>query len=89
MPTYCATISVTLRPSILDPEGKAVHHALKNLGHTDVQDVRVGKRIELMLDVDSEDEARDTAETACESVLANPVTENYAIEITEATPAAS
>lgn len=87
MPTYHATISITLRPSILDPEGKAVHHALQNLGHTEVSDVRVGKRIELTLDAETEAAARRIAETACESVLANPVTENYAIAID--TPAAA
>ena len=89
MPTYHATISVTLRPSILDPEGKAVHHALQNLGYTTVQDVRVGKRIELTLQADTEADARQTADAACESVLANPVTENYAIEISEASSVSS
>ena len=47
---YKATISITLRPSILDPEGKTVHHALTNLGYTQVDEVRMGKRAELTID---------------------------------------
>lgn len=89
MPTYRATISVTLRPSILDPEGKAVHQALQNLGHTTVEDVRVGKRIALTIEAEDEDTAYDVAETSCQKVLANPVTENYEISITAASPSAA
>lgn len=87
MPTYYATISVTLRPSILDPEGKAVRQALRNLGQTEVSDVRVGKRIELTIEADTEDAAHRVAETSCEQVLANPVTENYEIELRAAASA--
>ncbi|MES3630527.1 MAG: phosphoribosylformylglycinamidine synthase subunit PurS [Longimonas sp.] len=79
--TYHATISVTLRPSILDPEGKAVHQALQNLGQTSIANVRVGKRFEMDIEADTESEAYRIAETACENVLANPVMENYAIEV--------
>lgn len=89
MPTYHATVAITLRPSILDPEGKAVHQALRNLGQTSVQEVRVGKRIKLTIEADSEDAAYRVAETSCEKVLANPVTENYEIELTTAAPSAA
>ena len=48
---YKATISITLRPSILDPEGKTVQHALTNLGHEEVAQVRMGKQAEVWIDV--------------------------------------
>lgn len=78
---YKATISITLRPSILDPEGKTVQHALTNLGYDEVSEVRMGKHAEVWIDAVSEDEARRVATEACEKLLANPVTENFEIEI--------
>jgi phosphoribosylformylglycinamidine synthase len=78
---YKATISITLRPSILDPEGKTVHHALTNLGHDAVEQVRMGKRAEVWIDAADEEEARTIAEEACDKLLANPVTENYEIDL--------
>lgn len=81
---YKATISITLRPSILDPEGKTVHHALTNLGYDSVEQVRMGKRAEVWIDADDEEEARRIAEEACDKLLANPVTENYEIDLAPA-----
>lgn len=78
---YKATISITLRPSILDPEGKTVHHALTNLGYEQVSEVRMGKRAEVWIETQDEEEARQVAEEACEDLLANPVTENYDIAL--------
>lgn len=78
---YKATISIRLRPSILDPQGKTVHHALDNLGYGTVQRVRMGKLAELWIDEATEEAARAVAEEACEKLLANPVTENYAITL--------
>lgn len=78
---YKATISITLRPSILDPEGKTVHHALTNLGYDEIDRVRMGKRAEVWIDEDDEDDARRVAEEACEKLLANPVTEDYEIHL--------
>jgi len=78
---YKATISITLRPSILDPEGKTVHHALTNLGYDEVDRVRMGKRAEVWIDEEDEEEARRVATEACEKLLANPVTENFEIEL--------
>jgi phosphoribosylformylglycinamidine synthase subunit PurS len=83
---YKATIAVTLRPSILDPQGKTVHHALGNLGHHSVHRVRMGKHAELWIDEDSEEAARRVAEEACDTLIANPVTENYAIELEAVAP---
>jgi phosphoribosylformylglycinamidine synthase len=78
---YKATISITLRPSILDPEGKTVHHALTNLGYDEIDQVRMGKRAEVWIDEETEEEARRVATEACEKLLANPVTENFEIEL--------
>ena len=78
---YKATISITLRPSILDPEGKTVQHALTNLGYEEVAQVRMGKQAEVWIDAETEDEARRIATEACEKLLANPVTENFDIQL--------
>ena len=78
---YKATISITLRPSILDPEGKTVQHALTNLGYEEVAQVRMGKQAEVWIDAETEEEARRIATEACEKLLANPVTENFDIQL--------
>ena len=81
---YKATIAITLRPSILDPEGETVHHALTNLGHDAIEQVRMGKQAELWIEADDEAEARRIATDACEQLLANPVTENFDIYLERA-----
>lgn len=78
---YKATVNVTLRKSILDPQGKAAHNALKNLGLNEVGQVRIGKLIELEIDADNKKEAHKVAETACTKLLANEVMEDFEIEI--------
>ncbi len=80
---YKATVNVTLRKSILDPKGKAAHHALQDLGLTNVNKVRIGKLIELDIDAESEDQAHEIAETACTKLLANEVMEDFEITIRE------
>ena len=70
-------IAVSLKPGVLDPQGRAIHHALEGLGFAGVNDVRAGRLIEL-------DVADDTSDTAldemCRKLLANLVIENYRIE---------
>lgn len=78
---FKAKVHITLRPSILDPKGKATHHALQNLGLNEVQQVRIGKFIELDVNASSEKEAREIVESACEKLLANQVMEDFEIEI--------
>ncbi len=78
---YKAKINVTLRKSILDPKGKATYQALRNLGLGEVQDVRIGKRIELDINSKSQSEARKVADEACRKLLANEVMEDYEIEL--------
>jgi phosphoribosylformylglycinamidine synthase len=80
---YKATIRVTLRPSILDPQGKATQHALGNLGFGSVKQVRVGKYIEMQIEADSIEAATSIAEESCAKLLANPVMEDYAIDVEE------
>jgi len=76
---YHAIVRITLRPSILDPQGQAIRRALHALDLPSVQSVRTGKHVELMLDTDSAEEAQEAAVRACQSLLANPVTEDYEI----------
>jgi phosphoribosylformylglycinamidine synthase len=78
---YKAKVNVTLRPSILDPKGKAAHHALENLGLNQVENVRIGKFIELDVNASSEAEAKAIAEQACSKLLANEVMEDFFIKI--------
>jgi len=75
-----AKVTINLKKGILDPQGKTVHHALESLGFAGVQEVRIGKSIELTFDSDSEQSVREVTETACEKLLANPVIEDYEIE---------
>ena len=61
---YKARITVTLRPAILDPQGKATHHALQNLGFDQISSVRVGKYMELQVSADTEEDAESAARAA-------------------------
>jgi phosphoribosylformylglycinamidine synthase len=70
-------ILIRLKPGVLDPQGRAVHHALEGLGFSGVEDVRVGRLIEMDL-ADGTDEA--TIRAMCEKLLANTVIENFTIE---------
>ena len=70
-------IHVSLKPGVLDPQGRAVHHALGGLGFAGVEDVRIGRLIELTV-ADSTSDA--DLEAMCEKLLANTVIENYRIE---------
>jgi phosphoribosylformylglycinamidine synthase subunit PurS len=84
---YQAKIYVTLRPSVLDPAGTAVRAGLSHMGYDNVSKVRIGKYIELDLSAESEAVARQQLDKICDQLLANPVIENYCIEIFEALPA--
>ena len=86
---FRAVATVTLRPSILDPQGKAVQHALGELGHGAIRDVRVGKHVELAIEADSLQEAERIARAACEGLLANPVVENFSVQVKEGAQSSS
>ena len=70
-------VHVSLKPGVLDPQGRAVHHALDGLGFAGVEDVRVGRLIELDVADDTTDAALDEM---CRKLLANTVIEDYRIE---------
>lgn len=81
---FTARIKITLRPSILDPQGKAVEHAISSLGVPAVKDVRIGKYIVLTVNEPSEEQARAATEEICQKLLANPVMEDYSFELESA-----
>ena len=70
-------VLVSLKPGVLDPQGRAVHHSLEGLGFKGVDDVRIGRTVELDVADDTSDEALNEM---CEKLLANTVIENYKIE---------
>ena len=77
-----ANVYVTLKPSVLDPQGKAIHHSVELLGMKNIADVRQGKYFEIELDESiSEGDAKTAAEKIAKEVLANPVIEDYKVEI--------
>jgi phosphoribosylformylglycinamidine synthase subunit PurS len=76
-----ARIRITLKNGVLDPQGKAIEHALAALGIGGVNDVRQGKYIEVKLEETNEARARETVERMCKDLLANTVIENYAYEL--------
>jgi phosphoribosylformylglycinamidine synthase len=80
---YRAKIFVTLRPSVLDPAGVAVQSGLKQLGYNNVEQVRIGKYIEVTLISPDENSARKNLDQICDQMLANPVIENYRFELIE------
>ncbi|HEY9700427.1 MAG TPA: phosphoribosylformylglycinamidine synthase subunit PurS [Trichocoleus sp.] len=79
--TYHAEIYVTLRPSVLDPAGTAVQSGLKHMGYDNVEQVRIGKYVEVTLKADNESSAREQLDRICDQLLANPVIENYRFEL--------
>ncbi len=77
-----ARVYVTLKPSVLDPQGKAIHHTTELLGFENIGDIRQGKFFEIALDDSlSEPEAMQTAEKIAKDILANPVIEDYEVVI--------
>jgi len=78
---YSAKIKVTLRKSILDPQGKAVEHSIQSLGYKNILDTRIGKYIELKINASNDTEAKKITDEVCSKLLANPVMEDYEFEV--------
>jgi len=79
-----ARVFVTLKPGVLDPQGKAIQHSVELLGYGGIADIRQGKYFEIALDSSLEqDAARETATRMAREVLSNPVIEDYRVEISE------
>ena len=79
-----ATIYISLKNGVLDPQGKAIENALCQLGFDGVENVRQGKMIELELADTNASQARDRLQEMCEKLLANTVIENYDIRLDDA-----
>jgi phosphoribosylformylglycinamidine synthase PurS subunit len=76
-----ATVTVTLKEGVLDPQGKAIEHALHNLGFSNVAEVRAGKVISFLLDEGDADAARRQATEMARKLLANTVIERFDVEV--------
>ena len=76
-----AKVYVTLKKSVLDPQGKTVQHALSTMGFNEVKDVRMGKYIELELGAIDKSQAEKKIKTMCEKLLANTVIEEFRFEL--------
>jgi phosphoribosylformylglycinamidine synthase len=77
-----ARVFVTLKPGVLDPQGKAIHHSVESMGHTTIGGIRQGKYFEIAIsDGLSESDARTSIEQIANDILANPVIEDYRVEI--------
>ena len=86
MSNWVGRVRVMPRAGLLDPQGHAVEHALGALGFGGVQQVRVGRTVEIALQAASEPEVRDRLRQMCEQLVANPVTEDFTIDAVEAMP---
>ncbi|MEK4062396.1 MULTISPECIES: phosphoribosylformylglycinamidine synthase subunit PurS [Paenibacillus] len=76
-----ATVYVTIKKSVLDPQGVAVQGALHSVGFQEVESLRIGKYMELILDTDNRAEAEGRLKEMCEKLLANTVIEDYRYEL--------
>lgn len=76
-----AIVNIFLKDGVLDPQGKAIHHALDAMDFQEVEDVRMGKQIVLKLTSDNKEAAQKEVEKMAEEILANTVIEDYSIEL--------
>ena len=73
-------VNIQLKEGVLDPQGKAVYHALSSLKFNEVNEVRIGKQIILEIDETNKEKAQERVTVMCDELLANTVIENYTIE---------
>jgi phosphoribosylformylglycinamidine synthase PurS subunit len=79
--SYLARVYVTLKPTVNDPQGLTIEGGLKSLGFEGVESVRAGKYMEIRLDAGSKDEAEKSATEMCKKLLANPVIEDFHVDV--------
>ncbi len=80
---FTAEIDVMPLKALLDPQGKAVGHGLKNMGLNEIENVRIGKHITLEVEAASKEAAKEKVDTACKKLLANPIMEGYHFVLNE------
>lgn len=81
MQTFTAKILIALRKGILDVQGKTVEHSLHSIGFESMSNVQIGKYVTLKIQAESEDAARAQVTAACEKLIANPIIEDFSIEL--------
>jgi phosphoribosylformylglycinamidine synthase PurS subunit len=81
---FQAEINVMPKKEILDPQGKAVTGSMKNLGLSEIQNIRIGKHISLEIEATTKEAATQKVDEACKNLLANLIMESYSFELTEA-----
>ncbi len=84
MPNFQASVLVSLRPSVLDPAGEATRSAANKLGVDGIKRLRIGKAVSIELDAPDESEARRRVELLADRLLANPVIEDWSLELKSA-----
>lgn len=81
MPRFEVEVRVMPRPSLLDPQGQAVEHALQALGFAQTSNVRIGRAVTFRLDSADQRSAENAARDMCQRLLANPVTEDFSVSV--------
>ena len=80
---FVAESNVMPLKALLDPQGKAVTHGLKNMGLAEIENVRIGKHITLEVEADSKEKANEKVEAACKKLLSNPIMESFHFTLNE------
>lgn len=83
MKKYQASIKIMLKSGILDVQGKTVENSLHSIGFNSMKNVRIGKFVQLEIDASTSDQANELVKSACEKLIANPIIEDYEIQIEE------
>lgn len=78
---YHVQVEVTLKPTVMDAQGTTIEKALHKLGHAGVQNVHIGKFITMDVDANTPDAAKAAGEEMCKELLANPIIEQYAVQV--------
>jgi phosphoribosylformylglycinamidine synthase len=80
---FLAEINIMPHKELLDPQGKAVMNGLNNMGYMQIENIRIGKKINVSIDANSASHAESIAKEACEKLLVNKIMEEYSINLTE------
>jgi len=83
MKKYQASIKIMLKSGILDVQGKTVENSLHSIGFNSMKNVRIGKFVQLEIDASTSEQANELVKSACEKLIANPIIEDYEIQIEE------